>query len=96
MGISCGGPLDSKRGVIQARPNLPAWKDIPVVALLQERFAIPTFLENDANACALAEWYWGAGRGCDSLIFLTFGTGLGAGSSSMGRSTGEPPASPVK
>lgn len=79
MGISCGGPLDSKRGIIQAPPNLPAWKDIPVVKLLEERFAIPTFLENDANACALAEWYWGAGRGCDSLIFLTFGTGLGAG-----------------
>lgn len=79
IGISCGGPLDSKRGIIQSPPNLPAWKDIPVVELVQKRFDISTFLENDANACALAEWYWGAGRGCESLIFLTFGTGLGAG-----------------
>ncbi len=79
IGISCGGPLDSKEGIIQAPPNLPAWKDIPIVSLIEERFGAPTFLENDANACALAEWYWGAGRGFDSIIFLTFGTGLGAG-----------------
>ena len=79
IGISCGGPLDSKRGIIQAPPNLPAWKDIPIVSLIEERFGTPTFLENDANACALAEWYWGAGRGFESIIFLTFGTGLGAG-----------------
>jgi len=79
IGISCGGPLDSKRGIIQSPPNLPAWKDIPIVELVQSRFGAPTFLENDANACALAEWYWGAGRGFESIIFLTFGTGLGAG-----------------
>lgn len=79
IGISCGGPLDSKQGIIQSPPNLPTWKDIPVVKLVHQRFGVPTFLENDANACALAEWYWGAGRGFESIIFLTFGTGLGAG-----------------
>ena len=77
IGISCGGPLDSKR-IIQSPPNLPAWKDIPIVELVQSRFGAPTF-RSDANACALAEWYWGAGRGFESIIFLTFGTGLGAG-----------------
>ncbi len=79
IGISCGGPLDSKEGIIQSPPNLPLWDDIPVVRLFQQRTNIPSYLENDANACALAEWLWGSGKGCDSMIFLTFGTGLGAG-----------------
>ncbi|MBJ2356360.1 ROK family protein [Sphaerochaeta sp. S2] len=79
IGISCGGPLDSKRGIIQSPPNLPGWDDIPIVDIVSEHFGIPTYLENDANACALAEWYWGNGKGFDSIIFLTFGTGLGAG-----------------
>lgn len=79
IGISCGGPLDSEKGIIQSPPNLPLWDDIPVVMLFQQRTNIPTYLENDANACALAEWLWGSGKGCSSMIFLTFGTGLGAG-----------------
>lgn len=79
IGISCGGPLDSTRGIIQRPPNLPLWDEIEIVRLFEERFGIPTYLENDANAGALAEWYWGAGQGASSLIFLTFGTGLGAG-----------------
>ena len=79
IGISCGGPLDSKRGIIQSPPNLPGWDDIPIVDIVSEHFGIPAYLENDANACALAEWYWGNGKGFDSIIFLTFGTGLGAG-----------------
>jgi glucokinase len=79
LGISCGGPLDSDRGIVQSPPNLPGWDDIPIVAMLEERFSLPAFIENDANACALAEWYYGAGKGCKNMIFLTFGTGLGAG-----------------
>ncbi len=79
IGVSSGGPLDSEAGIIQSPPNLPAWRDIPITKLLSDHFSIPVYLENDANACALAEWYWGAGVGSSSLIFLTFGTGLGAG-----------------
>lgn len=79
VGISCGGPLDSVKGFIQSPPNLPGWDEIPVVALLSDHTGLPCFLENDANACALAEWYWGNGKGCSNIIFLTFGTGLGAG-----------------
>ncbi|HEY2580441.1 MAG TPA: ROK family protein [Mucilaginibacter sp.] len=79
IGISCGGPLDSKRGLILSPPNLPGWDAIPVVNLFQEKFGIPVFLQNDANACALAEWKFGAGKGYRNVIFLTFGTGLGAG-----------------
>ncbi len=79
IGISCGGPLDSRRGIILSPPNLPGWDHVPIVSLLEERFCIPAFLQNDANACALAEWQFGAGRGSRNMIFLTFGTGLGAG-----------------
>jgi glucokinase len=79
LGVSCGGPLDSKRGLILSPPNLPLWDEFPVIARLEEGTGIPCFLENDANACALAEWYWGAGRGYKDMAFLTFGTGLGCG-----------------
>ena len=79
IGISCGGPLDSRRGVILSPPNLPGWDDVPVVKFFEERFHVPTALQNDANACALAEYLYGSGRGVNNLVFMTFGTGLGAG-----------------
>jgi glucokinase len=79
IGISCGGPLDSKKGVILSPPNLPGWDNVPIVRLLSEEFGVETALQNDANACALAEWLMGAGRGTSNMIFLTFGTGMGSG-----------------
>ncbi len=79
VGISCGGPLDSKSGVIMSPPNLPGWDNVPIVKMVEQRLGIPAYLQNDANACALAEWRFGAGRGCENMAFLTFGTGLGAG-----------------
>lgn len=79
IGISCGGPLDSKKGIVMSPPNLPGWDHIPIVELLEERFGVHAGLQNDANACALAEWRYGAGRGTQNMVFMTFGTGLGAG-----------------
>lgn len=79
IGISCGGPLDSKRGIIQSPPNLPGWDDVRIVEYLENKYGCKAYLQNDANACAVAEWKYGAGRGCENMIFLTFGTGLGAG-----------------
>lgn len=79
IGISCGGPLDSKKGIILSPPNLPGWDEIEIVKILEDRLNIPAFLCNDANACAIAEMKFGAGRGCRNMVFLTFGTGLGAG-----------------
>lgn len=79
IGISCGGPLDSKKGVILSPPNLPGWDEIYIVDMLKEKFGVPVFLQNDADACALAEWKFGAGKGTQNMIFCTFGTGLGAG-----------------
>ena len=79
VGISCGGPLDTRRGVVMSPPNLPGWDNIPIVRLVQDACGIPAVLQNDANACAVAEWKYGAGRGTRNMVFLTFGTGLGAG-----------------
>ena len=79
IGISCGGPLDSRTGVIMSPPNLPGWDNIPIVGILEEEFGVKAAVHNDANACALAEWKFGAGRGSRNMVFLTFGTGLGAG-----------------
>ncbi len=78
-GISCGGPLDSRAGLVLSPPNLPGWDRVPVVSILEEALGVPAFLHNDANAGALAEWLFGAGRGYSNIIFLTFGTGMGAG-----------------
>ncbi|AEC02821.1 ROK family protein [Parasphaerochaeta coccoides] len=79
VGISCGGPLDSRHGLILSPPNLPGWDSVPIRDFIASRTGLPTWLCNDANAGALAEWHYGAGKGCDSMVFLTFGTGLGAG-----------------
>jgi glucokinase len=79
MGISCGGPLDSHKGVILSPPNLPGWDEIAIVDFFEGHYHVPVYLQNDANACALAEWRMGAGRGTQNMVFLTFGTGLGAG-----------------
>jgi glucokinase len=79
IGISCGGPLDSKKGIIMSPPNLPGWDNIPIVELIEKRYGVKTAVQNDANACTLAEWKYGAGKGYSNVIFLTFGTGMGAG-----------------
>jgi glucokinase len=79
IGISCGGPLNSEAGLILSPPNLPTWDRIDVITPFKQHFGVPVSLQNDANACALAEWRWGAGKGCRNMVFLTFGTGMGAG-----------------
>ena len=79
IGISCGGPLDSKKGIIMSPPNLPGWDNIPLVEMIEKRYGVKTAVQNDANACALAEWQYGAAKGYNNVIFLTFGTGMGSG-----------------
>ena len=79
IGISCGGSLDRDGGIIQCPPNLPGWLEVPITSRLRAEFGVPCNLENDANAGAVAEYRFGAGRGCRHMIFLALGTGLGAG-----------------
>jgi glucokinase len=79
IGVSCGGPLDRIQGVIQSPPNLPTWDNVPIKAIMEEEFGVECQVENDANAGAVAEHRFGAGQGTQNMVFLTMGTGLGAG-----------------
>lgn len=79
IGVSCGGPLDRAKGLILSPPNLPTWNAVAITAILQAEFNAPCLLDNDANAGALAEHRFGAGEHCRNMVFLTMGTGLGAG-----------------
>lgn len=79
IGVSCGGPLDTKTGVVYSPPNLPGWDALPLKAKLESEFGMPVTVENDANASALAEYRFGGGRGYDALLYMTMSTGIGGG-----------------
>jgi glucokinase len=79
LGICAAGPLDPTAGVVIAPPTLAGWHDVPLVAVLRERLGFEVRLENDANAAALGEWRFGAGRGTSSMVFATISTGIGGG-----------------
>ena len=85
IGIGAPGPLNAHTGVVFDPPNLPGWKDVPLSELFKEEFHLPIFIENDANAGALGEYMFGAGRGCTDLVYLTISTGIGGGIISAGR-----------
>lgn len=78
-GVAIGGPVDVRAGIVDAPPNLPGWDAVPLKALLDGALAIPTSIEHDATACALAEARWGAGGKARRLVYFTCGTGFGAG-----------------
>ncbi|NDL60503.1 ROK family protein [Phytoactinopolyspora mesophila] len=80
VGISCGGPLDSTRGILLSPPHLPGWIDIPLGDMARAEFGVPAFLENDATAAALGEHRFGAGKGVSTMLYLTISTGVGGGS----------------
>lgn len=79
IGIGAPGPLDIKRGLIVATPNLPKWKNVPIKETFEKAFGLPVFFGNDANAAALGEWKFGAGKGTTNMIYLTISTGIGGG-----------------
>ena len=79
LGVSLPGPLDATRERISKPPNLRGWDGVPIRQRLEAELGLPVTLENDANAAALAEWQFGAGRGADDVVYLTMSTGVGAG-----------------
>ncbi len=79
VGVACGSPMDAEQGVILGPPNLPNWNPVPIKSILEAELGLYTELENDANAGALAEWLFGAGRGKRSVVYMTMGTGIGGG-----------------
>ncbi len=79
IGIGCAGPVDRKAGLILDPPNLPGWTQVPLVEHFEQALGLPVVLENDANAAALGEFRYGAGKGAQSLVYLTVSTGIGGG-----------------
>lgn len=79
IGLGTPGPLDFRRGVIRFAPNIPGVQDFPIRRILEEATGRPVFLENDANAAALAEHHLGAAQGEESSLYLTVSTGIGGG-----------------
>jgi glucokinase len=79
IGVAAPGPLDHGTGVIFDPPNLPGWKRVPVRDLFTERFHIPVFVENDAHSAGMGEYMFGAGRGCNNIVYMTISTGIGGG-----------------
>jgi glucokinase len=79
IGIAVPGPVDQKEGIIFSAPNIPGWVNLPLRSILEERFAVPVSLGNDANLAALGEWKYGAGQGHHHLLYMTISTGIGGG-----------------
>jgi glucokinase len=79
IGVSFGGPVDYHRGVVRLSHHVPGWEDTPLGQILEKTFQAPTAVDNDANVAALGEARFGAGRGVDSLLYITVSTGVGGG-----------------
>ena len=78
LGIGSPGPLDAKKGIIIENANLP-WTNVPLVARMEAALGIKTLLKNDANAAALGEKWFGAGKNVDNMVYITISTGIGGG-----------------
>lgn len=79
VGVAAPGTIDRRRGVVRNSPNLRGWDAVPVVQMLETAFRVPVALENDANAAALGEHIFGAGRGFRNMVFITVSSGVGGG-----------------
>jgi glucokinase len=79
IGIGVPSVLDLEKGIVYDVQYIPSWKEVPLKALMEERYKLPVYVNNDANCFALGEFYFGKGRGQDHMIGLTLGTGIGAG-----------------
>jgi glucokinase len=76
-GVGSGGPMDAERRISPL--HIPGWRDLPIGPLLAERTGLATFVDNDAKALVLGEWWWGAGRGYRNLLGMVVSSGIGAG-----------------
>jgi len=79
VGISFGGPVDAGRRVVLLSHHVPGWQQVALCDQLEDELGVPAFMDNDGNAAALGEHRYGAGRGHDSLLYVTISTGVGGG-----------------
>jgi glucokinase len=79
IGLGTPGPIDYKQGLIKFAPNIAGFNNFPIKGLLEKATGLPVYLENDANAAALAQHIVGAAKGAESSLFVTVSTGVGGG-----------------
>ena len=79
IGFGFPGQIDYKKGVVRLAPNIPGWVEVPIAEIMEKEFGIPTRVDNDVRCAALGELNYGAGIGCENLICITVGTGIGSG-----------------
>jgi glucokinase len=79
IGVSFGGPANFDTGTVILSHHVPGWEDRPLAEMLRAEFGAPAWVDNDANVAALGEHRFGAGQGCDSLLYVTVSTGVGGG-----------------
>lgn len=79
IGFGFPGQVDYKAGIVRNAPNIPGWVDVPIAKLIEDEFHIPARVDNDVRCAALGELNFGAGKGCENLICITVGTGIGSG-----------------
>ncbi len=85
IGIGAPGPLNGRTGIVFSPPNLLNWENVPLRDIFAQEFAVPIFVENDADVAALGEYMFGAGRGTQEMVYLTISTGIGGGIISNGQ-----------
>jgi glucokinase len=79
VGVSFGGPVNAEQGLVLLSHHVPGWEKMPLQEWLEERLRVPAAVDNDANVAALGEHRFGAGQGCNSLMYITVSTGVGGG-----------------
>jgi len=79
VGVSFGGLVDAAQGLVLLSHHVPGWEKMPLRKWLEERLRVPAAVDNDANVAALGEHRFGAGQGCNSLLYITVSTGVGGG-----------------
>lgn len=79
IGFGFPGQVDCENGIVRIAPNIPGWVNVPIASIIEQEFGIPTRVDNDVRCAALGELNFGAGRGCQNLICITVGTGIGSG-----------------
>jgi glucokinase len=79
IGFGLPGQIDSKKGIVKLLPNIPGWVNVPLAEMIEKEFSVPVKIDNDVRVATLGELNFGAGKGCQNLICITVGTGVGAG-----------------
>ena len=79
IGFGFPGQVDYKAGIVRNAPNIPGWVEVPIAKLIEDEFNIPTRVDNDVRCAALGELNYGAGKGCENMVCITVGTGIGSG-----------------